>query len=287
MSVRHSPSPGPFSRLPQELLDHIIDLLIEGYTNEHDRRQALLKYTFVSKAWLSRCSKYILRRVFLTNAVLDLFTSAAKHSERLTLNASEVILYDWVLDMKPSKAAKRLDEFLRAMKHLQYLELFWRDGQSTAARDYILFEPENLPALGTQRHEIAHLCLESPPRAPLASAFAFVTALVHTLRLFARIGTLEVNVAQDIASLADDDRLDVDALAAVVRAHVAPCAVARLEIFIGSFSPCRVKLAVALLRAVGSGAESLKIRAHGWTRFPPREFPPPRPQAVSFLRRWI
>ena len=273
MLIRDAPLTRPFSRLPQELLDLVIDILIDDCANDGKRREVLLVYTLVSQAWVHRCSKHILRRVFLTNAVLDRFASAVMSSPRLAVNVREVVLRDWSLESKHSDASNGLDKLLRATRRLTHLEMSWRSGQSTTATTSDIFDQENLPVV-SPRYSIDYLYIESPPRSPLSSSFSFVTALVHALRLFKHIGTLELSISEDIPSLSGDDAdSDVELLTSVFRTQLGSCAVTHLDVYIGRFTQSRIALAVAILRTFTRGAVSLKFSAHGGDtgRTPTRE----------------
>ncbi|EKM53898.1 uncharacterized protein PHACADRAFT_184930 [Phanerochaete carnosa HHB-10118-sp] len=119
----------PSVTLPQELIDHILDLLAQTYSDTlhyslESRTRTLSACTQVSRAWLPRSSRHLFYRIWLRNSSYSSFIGDVQESPRLSQHVARV-----VVRVGPTGMTKRLQETLSALpnlRELEYWDLQWR-----------------------------------------------------------------------------------------------------------------------------------------------------------------
>lgn len=160
--------------LPQEVVDHIIDCVAEGPTGRL-YKATLSSCTLVSRRWVARSSRCLLRNAEVGVLDIQAFLSAAKASERMSSYIQSLVV-NGALDIMPL-----LDDFFDALPLLRSLELW---------SNYIKIN--ELAPLATPCHRLSNLKLSG----------INLDSIPHFLRLFQHIDNLEL---RSIDGERDDD----------------------------------------------------------------------------------
>lgn len=96
--------------LPQEVVDHIIDCVAEGPTGRL-YKATLSSCTLVSRRWVARSSRCLLRNAEVGVLDIQAFLSAAKASERMSSYIQSLVV-NGALDIMPL-----LDDFFDALPY--------------------------------------------------------------------------------------------------------------------------------------------------------------------------
>lgn len=134
---------GAAQTLPQELADHIIDLLSPNPTHTFNRDD-LVSCTLVCRAWLPRASRHLLKHIEVLALKFPAFLRFVQSSERFRAYTEELIVLGAV-DMSP-----HWDVVLSALPQLCSLELW----SNLLPRDNFTPLPDSASA---RRHHLAKL----------------------------------------------------------------------------------------------------------------------------------
>ncbi|KIP04120.1 hypothetical protein PHLGIDRAFT_129731, partial [Phlebiopsis gigantea 11061_1 CR5-6] len=250
----YAKNPVSLHTLPQELIDSIVDFLVCTCPFERDRRTEARNCSLISKAWVFRCSQYLLRRIYIDATHLSFASILAtiKASERLPLFAIEVSIRG--LDTETTVATQQwLRELLEVFKVAKRIELSWRDGKSPGRASYRLLKPLSPSA----SLHLSLLVLEAPTAGTLMQA----------LRAFKSIGTLEINLKKALESpsvwRSRRTYTGRETLEAAVEAGTMSRVYDHLSLSLDIFQPSQLLFAMDILRLLGGDVKSLKFRAHG------------------------
>ncbi|GJE95340.1 hypothetical protein PsYK624_115240 [Phanerochaete sordida] len=163
--------PSTAHTLPQELADHIIDL-VSTTSRPASSSKDLVNCTLVCRAWMLRASRHLLRRVSLLGLQFPAFLALVQRSERFQTSVEDLCILGAV------DITQHWDALLTALPKLAALELW---SNLLPAKD---FTPYTAPA---QRRTLATLKIHC----------AELSALPLLLAPFEHVGLLALRALED------------------------------------------------------------------------------------------